>query len=330
MKSEASKEVTTINQDPLSLIKPLSERQYSQLAHSLFGNELKNLIQEQIALDRRIIKECRKQLDLCPPGNMIVCRQSNARYSYYYNEGSSNQMRSDIDVHDQDRSTEDTIDPENSKPGAAKTSLRYISRQNLPLLRTLAQKRYTQKLLTNAEKDLRKYQDILKHTDPNYPQTVYEKLSSPYRELITPILMTDDQYAEKWLEESFTPLSEYMPIGEALETRRGEKVRSKSELIIANALYEMDIPYKYERPLHLEITIYPDFTVLNKRTRQVFYWEHFGMMNDPDYVSKTMQKFDMYSSQGILPGEGLLFTYESETAPLKTQQVYTLIQQFLL
>ena len=54
-------------------------------------------------------------------------------------------------------------------------------------------------------------------------------------------------------------------------TYKGERVRSKSEMIIANELFRNNIPYKYELPIELEnwnkkVTIYPDFTVLNKRT----------------------------------------------------------------
>ena len=48
-------------------------------------------------------------------------------------------------------------------------------------------------------------------------------------------------------------------------TIKGERVRSKSEKIIADELYRYQIPYKYEFPLTLathnrNIQLYPDFT----------------------------------------------------------------------
>lgn len=54
-------------------------------------------------------------------------------------------------------------------------------------------------------------------------------------------------------------------------TMKNERVRSKSEKIIADELYMQKIPYKYELPIQLEnrgriIEIYPDFTAINKRT----------------------------------------------------------------
>lgn len=73
------------------------------------------------------------------------------------------------------------------------------------------------------------------------------------------------------------------------ETEQGDLVRSKSEVIIANILYQhrKDILYKYERPLEVmsdgkERNIYPDFTILNIHTGKVTYWEHAGRMDVPE------------------------------------------------
>ena len=63
-------------------------------------------------------------------------------------------------------------------------------------------------------------------------------------------------------------------------TERGERVRSKSEKILADYFYSHNIPYKYEHPLYLTGfgIVYPDFTVLSQRTRHEMYWEHNGRM----------------------------------------------------
>lgn len=65
-----------------------------------------------------------------------------------------------------------------------------------------------------------------------------------------------------------------------------ERYRSKSEFLIASALKDAGVPFRYECSLYLNGygTVYPDFTVLNKRTRRVFYHEHLGMMDDINYV----------------------------------------------
>ena len=41
--------------------------------------------------------------------------------------------------------------------------------------------------------------------------------------------------------------------------------------------------------------LHPDFYCLNLRTRQEFAWEHFGMMDDPDYASTTAEKLRLYA-----------------------------------
>ncbi len=56
-------------------------------------------------------------------------------------------------------------------------------------------------------------------------------------------------------------------------TERGEKVRSKSEVIIANLLNKFNIPYRYEEPFK---GIEPDFTIKNKDKSIIIYWEHSG------------------------------------------------------
>ncbi|SFH72967.1 hypothetical protein SAMN04487830_106120 [Pseudobutyrivibrio sp. OR37] len=61
-------------------------------------------------------------------------------------------------------------------------------------------------------------------------------------------------------------------------------VRSKSEKIIADALEKYNVPYQYEPMLELGYnTIYPDFVVLNLRTRKTVYWEHLGLVSDIEY-----------------------------------------------
>ena len=66
-------------------------------------------------------------------------------------------------------------------------------------------------------------------------------------------------------------------------TSKGERVRSKSEVIIADVLNREGVPYRYEYPIYIKGIgkIYPDFTVLNIGIRKEMIWDHFGMMDDP-------------------------------------------------
>ena len=60
----------------------------------------------------------------------------------------------------------------------------------------------------------------------------------------------------------------------------------------------------------------PDFTVLNIRKRKELYLEHFGMMDNPAYAEKAINKIQMYEQNGIYVGEKLMLTYETSKNPI--------------
>ena len=94
----------------------------------------------------------------------------------------------------------------------------------------------------------------------------------------------------------------------------------------------MNIPYHYEKPLHINgyRTIYPDYTVLNVRTRREYYWEHFGIMHQPDYCEKAIKKIESMQRNGIFIGDKLILTFESLNHPLNIRIVEGLIKKYLL
>ena len=110
-------------------------------------------------------------------------------------------------------------------------------------------------------------------------------------------------------------------------TEQGEIVRSKSEKIIADKLSLTKIPYYYEVPICLNGFgfVRPDFTILNPYTLKEYYWEHLGMMSSPEYVDKALSKIELYAANGILPGRNLILSYESESHPVSTNYISTLI-----
>ncbi len=86
---------------------------------------------------------------------------------------------------------------------------------------------------------------------------------------------------------------------------KGEPMRSKSEVIIADALAATGIVYTYERPLQGPDgqTRYPDFTIEDADSGETYYWEHLGMLNHPDYRARWERKLEWYRAQDIIPYE---------------------------
>ena len=112
----------------------------------------------------------------------------------------------------------------------------------------------------------------------------------------------------------------------------GEKVRSKSEVIICDILNELGIPYLYEVPLKLKGVgmVYPDFKLLNVKERRTIYLEHFGMMDNPEYLEGFFKKQSSYLANGIVPGRDILFTFESSRNPLDITAVRNMLKEYFL
>ena len=141
----------------------------------------------------------------------------------------------------------------------------------------------------------------------------------------------DEEYAKAWASEEYRGLG-FDDFDETdFYTAKGERVRSKSEVMIADLLDMKHIPYKYEYPLKIGNGYkYPDFIVLNKKTREEFVWEHLGMMDNPEYVERNVKKIKQYNEVGYLLGKNLILTMESKLCPLSTMVVRKIIDEMLV
>ena len=93
-------------------------------------------------------------------------------------------------------------------------------------------------------------------------------------------------------------------------TKEGVLVKSKAEQIIADELFDSGIPFRYELCLKCADQSFrsPDFTIINPATGKLFYWEHYGMMDKPDYARDKVDKMNSYSLSQIIPGDNLILT----------------------
>ena len=160
----------------------------------------------------------------------------------------------------------------------------------------------------------------------------YLRLPEGKRKLVHPTIPDDELFAQEWMNEPHVN-SKYREDELTYKIAGNERVRSKSEIIIASILDKYNIPYKYEMPIFDNkgrILARPDFTVLNVRKRKVFYWEHFGMMDDNEYVNKTIIKHRMYTENGIYLGQSLICTYESLENPIDVEDVERIVKAYLL
>ena len=205
--------------------------------------------------------------------------------------------------------------------------------------RALIQNDYDRKTILAIEAEIKELKDFLKAYKEKCSDTVYQKLASTRREVVTPLTLDDQAYASAWLKVEYRhkKIPEDTP---PLFTDNNEQVRSKSEVIIANTLKASGVPYRYEFPLGIDKNaevsgnsdfchLHPDFYCLNLRTRQEFVWEHFGMMDDPDYAARATEKLGLYAENGFFPGKNLIITMESSAKPLSSKLLKRVIQTYL-
>ncbi len=99
--------------------------------------------------------------------------------------------------------------------------------------------------------------------------------------------------------------------------------------MIAAALYERGLPFRYEEPLQLGGKMYfPDFTVRDPNDGSFYWIEHFGMMDDISYASQAFDKMKYYARYGIVPGINLITTFETKDKKLQWTQIEHAIEQF--
>jgi hypothetical protein len=121
-------------------------------------------------------------------------------------------------------------------------------------------------------------------------------------------------------------------------TRRGELVRSKSEVIVADRLADMNIDYLYEKELTIDgVSKFPDFTIKDAESGTTFFWEHCGMLHDPEYKARWDQKLIWYRKHGILPydeggGENgtLIVTRDNVQGGISSQDIEAVIRTAIL
>ena len=100
--------------------------------------------------------------------------------------------------------------------------------------------------------------------------------------------------------------------------------------MIAMLLHLNAIPYRYECALSLGgVTLFPDFTIRHPGTGALYYWEHFGLMDDPAYAKNAGSKLSLYAANGIIPSVHLITTYETKAYPLNAGIEHLISYYFL-
>ncbi len=208
---------------------------------------------------------------------------------------------------------------------------KYLSKKERPLAEQLAKKKYLSYLLEDMKHEKMALDFYLRHhvTGKKSADSLLAE-DSVYQELLSPFFQPKSQELTDWMN---APYASNAPYPEQLlhSTLTSVKVRSKSEAMIASFLQQNNIPFRYECPLALGNTIlHPDFTIRHPLTGDFYYWEHFGMMDDPNYCKNCISKLQLYVSHQIIPSIQLITTYETKEHPLFIGVIQENIKHYFL
>lgn len=122
----------------------------------------------------------------------------------------------------------------------------------------------------------------------------------------------------------------YRPEGLVHKTLSGDLVRSKSEVIVADALHYRGISFGYEVPFfgrNRKTFKIPDFTI-NLPSGVIVVWEHLGMLDQESYKHAWNKKKSWYILNG-LDNSDLYVTNDTQTSGIDSHQIAAVADDIL-
>jgi len=212
---------------------------------------------------------------------------------------------------------------------STKEGCTYIPKKERHFAEQLALKKLFLLQLKDAKQKKKALDFYLGHYSTKYQEAILALFEQrEYSELLLPHFKPLSRELADWASAKYETNLSY-PEQLQYKTSSGIYVRSKSEAIIDLLLHTHNIPHRYECKLILDNhTFFPDFTIRHPLTGNTYYWEHFGLMDDPGYRKNAMVKLQTYASHGIFPTINLITTYETKNSPLNTEYVKLLISHY--
>ena len=265
---------------------------------------IETILGEEISQLRKVIEAAKQRLNKAPKGYLRISKKRGGVEYYYKSEGESNNKG------------------KNSNNG------RYIRKEEINIVKAIAQRDYDLQVVKRAEERIKAISNFMEKYKKTNLAEAYQQTNSYRRKLIFPAAISDEEFIKQWQTVEYKG-KPFVNDENEIITEKGERVRSKSEKIIADKLFALGIPYRYEYPLILEenIKIYPDFTILRMPMREEVYLEHFGMMDDANYVNTVICKLSTFERNGIYLGVNLFVTYETSKRTLNTRVLDELIKE---
>src|SRR5665647_140709 len=265
-------------------------------------HRLKKMLLEQMDYESRLLERFEKEIKIIPEGSLCLKKVKGNAYIYFQNKKlSENRL----------------LSPKN--------------KDEAYLIEKLRNKFFIKKSIHQLRKNKKIMEALLECFIPFDPGEIRNKLAPVYKEVQIIEWKSDMELElEKWKVEKKSE-NFLHPEGLRHISSKGQRVRSKSETIIADLLDYKDILYKYEEPLNINgQNFLPDFTILRTFDNRIIYWEHFGMIYDAEYRKNMEVKLLAYGNSGIIPWDNLIITFDSEEGNIDVSMISAVIDKMLL
>ena len=136
---------------------------------------------------------------------------------------------------------------------------------------------------------------------------------------------------KEWMRKKEADKAEYgpwHPEGLIHTVSNGIKVRTKSEMAIAEILLRNGIPFVYELPhvLRNGKIVHTDFTILSTIDYKTeFLLEHEGSMADSGYRDKHAWRVENYYLSGYVPNVNIFFTYDGMNGSVDGESIQRIV-----
>ena len=159
----------------------------------------------------------------------------------------------------------------------------------------------------------------------------------PLGELLTFSSVDNSETARRYTNIFDDPAPVQVRDGRFLEsglihrTANGTLVRSKSEVTIADALFDHGVAFEYEQEFRGADGRFrlPDFTIEDAATGETYIWEHLGLLGDPEYARSWDRKKAWYEANGVTELGGdrgtLIVTTDDERGGIDSAAVRAMI-----
>lgn len=156
----------------------------------------------------------------------------------------------------------------------------------------------------------------------------YANSNSDIKSLLKECLDSWDEDVIAWANAPYKKSTEY-PEHLQYETKKGDIVRSRAEMTIADILFNANIPYRYEPEIYIGgERIYPDFLIMNPITKEIYILEYLGLLKKDSYEIRNRDKLIKYIKNGYIPSQNLILISESDTIPFDASFVRDTLRHY--